>query len=53
MQGLQATKNKTKTSQDAQKTIFLLSFFAHGNCRRILFKEFFANYKVTKYTNKS
>ena len=23
MQGLQATKNKTKTSQDAQKTIFL------------------------------
>ena len=22
MQGLQATKNKTKTSQDAQKTIF-------------------------------
>ena len=24
MQGLQATKNKTKTSQDAQKTIFFI-----------------------------
>ena len=32
MQGLQATKNKTKTSQDAQKTIFFI-FFAYGNCR--------------------
>ena len=27
MQGLQATKNKTKTSQDAQKTILFQSFF--------------------------
>ena len=33
MQGLQATKNKTKTSQDAQKTILFQSFFAYGNCR--------------------
>ena len=52
MQGLQATKNKTKTSQDAQKTIFFNSFCQYGNCRSILCKEFFANYKVTKYTNK-
>ena len=52
MQGLQATKNKTKTSQDAQKTIFFI-FFAYGNCRHILCKEFFANYKVTKYTDTS
>ena len=39
MQGLQATKNKTKTSQDAQKTIFFNLFLPMvivGTAMRIL-----------------